>query len=104
MAELIYHAEAKAETREAAEFYESCRPGLGRDFLSAIESAIERILQFPEGGQRIRGAFRRVLLRRFPYGIIYSLQGEAICIVAVMHLARKPGYWTTRLEDAPPER
>ena len=37
-----------------------------------------------------------MLLNRFPFGIIYSIQGEQIIIYAFMHLNRKPGYWRTR--------
>lgn len=103
MAELIYHPEATTEMRETVASYESHRAGLGRDFLSAVESAIESILESPEGEWRITDAFRRALVRRFPCGIIYCLLDEAICIVAVMHLNRKPGDGPTRPEDAPPE-
>ncbi|MDA0841437.1 MAG: type II toxin-antitoxin system RelE/ParE family toxin [Planctomycetota bacterium] len=99
MAELIYHPEALSEAREVAVYYESNRDGLGREFLKAVDAAIERIEQFPEAWRKISGDFRRILLRRFPYGIIYSYLNDVIYVVAVMHLKRKPGYWKDRLED-----
>lgn len=102
MEELIYHPEAKAELREAAVYYESCRGGLGREFLAAVEFAVQRVIQFPEAWRKIHDDFRRILVRRFPYGVIYALQGDHIYIVAVMHLKRKPGYWLRRVEDAEP--
>ena len=40
---------------------------------------------------RIRGHFRRYLLHRFPYGLIYAIHEDAIYVVAVMRLKRKPG-------------
>jgi len=44
----------------------------------------------------LRGGFRRRLLRRFPYGILYKEEESQIVIVAVMHLRRRPGYWRNR--------
>ena len=39
---------------------------------------------------------RRGLLKRFPYGIVYQPKSDAIIIIAVMQLNRKPGYWSKR--------
>lgn len=39
MAVLIFHPEAKTELRDAAEYYENSRAGLGMLFLDAVESA-----------------------------------------------------------------
>jgi len=96
MAELIYHPAAKFEIREAAAFYEECREGLGRAFLEVIEEAIRKVALNPRRWRTIGGRFRRCLLRRFPYGIIYCVEPDAIRIVAVMHLNRRPGYWRKR--------
>ena len=39
---------------------------------------------------------RRALVNRFPYGIIYGLDGEWVVIVAIAHLHREPRYWIGR--------
>jgi len=39
---------------------------------------------------------RRILLRRFPYQIVYRLKPDGIVVVAVAHLKRRPGYWKSR--------
>lgn len=36
---------------------------------------------------------RRVLVRRFPFNVIYRLRGDELQIVAFAHTRRKPGYW-----------
>ena len=37
------------------------------------------------------------LSRRFPYGVIYQIEGGQILIIAVMQLNRKPDYWEKRI-------
>jgi toxin ParE1/3/4 len=33
----------------------------------------------------------------FPYAVLYTIEPTFILIVAVMHCAREPGYWKTRI-------
>ena len=93
---LIYDPEARAELIDAAAYYEGCRPELGKAFLSAVEASIDRLSRAPLRWRKIRGRFRRCLVRQFPYGVIYAVEGEDIFVAAVMHLRRKPGYWRER--------
>jgi plasmid stabilization system protein ParE len=98
MERLIYDPLAKLEIKEASAFYENCREGLGRAFLVEIEKAIQRLSENPMQNRRIGGRFRRRLVNRFPYGIIYSMEADHLFIVAVMHLKREPDYWKQRLQ------
>jgi len=87
---------AETELRDAARFYERSREGLGAAYLEAVETAIEEITRHPDLWRRLRGRFRRHLVRSFPYAVIYSVEAGAIYIAAVMHMRRKPGYWEQR--------
>ena len=40
---------------------------------------------------------RRLLLKVFPYRIIYRVEGEEIVVYAVAHVRRRPGYWRQRV-------
>jgi len=97
---VVFDPEAIREAREAATFYEDCQSGLGRAFLDAIEAAFPEIIRHPSLWRRIKGRFRRYLLPRFPYGLIYAIAEDHIYIAAVMHLKRKPGYWIARVRTA----
>ena len=39
---------------------------------------------------------RRVLIRRFPFGIYYRTGEEAIVVIAIMHGSRHPKRWQKR--------
>jgi toxin ParE1/3/4 len=81
---------------EAAGFYEGRVPGLGRDFLTEIGRCFDRISAMPESGQLIYGRFRRRLVIRFPYSVVYELLPDAILVVAIAHQSQRPGYWRQR--------
>ena len=87
---------AAAELREAAVFYEDCREGLGLEFLTNVEAALDAIARRPDLWRRLKGRFRRCLVHRFPYGVIYAVEDDVVYVAAVMHLKRKPGYWESR--------
>ena len=83
---------------EPAPILRRCKEKLGHAFLNEVESAIQSLLQSPRQWRKISAQFRRCLLKRFPYGIIYSIDDDEIFVAAVMHLKRKPEYWKDRLK------
>jgi hypothetical protein len=93
---VLLDSEANLEIRQAAEFYEDCRKGLGQEFLDAVDLAFDQIQRHPRTWRILKGRFRRYLLQRFPYGLIYAVDRQTIFVAAVMHLKRKPGYWVSR--------
>jgi toxin ParE1/3/4 len=97
MTHIVFLVPAEEEMLEAAEYYESQRRGLGRTFLAEVQRTVDRIVENPRLGQAVRQGIRRRLLRRFPFGILYQVDPEEIVIIAVMHLRRRPGYWSDRV-------
>jgi toxin ParE1/3/4 len=96
-----FHPEARLEFRESAAFYEICRPKLGSAFTNEIESVLRQIIDSPNQWPILEEDIRRCLTRRFPYGILYTIETDYILIIAVMHCSRKPGYWRNRLNERP---
>jgi len=92
-----FHPEAQTEFVSAGRFYENQRLGLGLDFTLSIQRTYERLLEFPAAGARFGRRLRRVLVPKFPYGLLYRVEPDRIYIIAVMHLHRRPGYWRSRL-------
>ena len=91
-----YHPEAAKELTSSIEYYEDKSEGLGEEFLEEVEAAISLILSHPETGTIITKEDRRIILNRFPYGLIYDVSNTIITINAVKHLSRRPEYWKSR--------
>jgi len=91
-----FNPQARAELKEAAAYYGLESEALRERFLSAVEEALEQCLTHPESAQVVRGDVRRQLLRRFPYGLLYTIRGSEVRILAVMHQRRRPFYWWGR--------
>jgi toxin ParE1/3/4 len=92
-----FHPEAQDELFSAAHFYEALTPGLGLDFINTVRQTYERLPEAPTSGPTFGRRLRRLLVPKFPYGLLYRVEAERIYIIAVMHLRRRPGYWRSRL-------
>ncbi len=101
MTGVVFHPLADRELMEAARFYESRAVGLGGDFVREVERALGQIIANPDAGSVLAGTVRRRLVRRFPFAILYQTGSENVSVIALMHLHRRPGYWTRRMRDIP---
>jgi len=63
---------AEEEMTEASLFYEAARSGLGDLFLDDMQRAIDTIRERPHLGIAVAHGFRRALVRRFPFSLIYT--------------------------------
>ena len=93
---VVFRPEARAEVREAREWYEAQSPGLGLEFARAVEAVVATISRTPAFYPAVEGATRRALLRRFPYQIIYEATAEEIVVIACFHHRRDPQVWRMR--------
>jgi hypothetical protein len=91
-----FHPEANFELEQTVDFYEKQQLNLGLEFLAEVYSTIKRIIEFPDAYPAFSKNTHRCLTNRFPFSIIYQIKQNEIFIVAVTHLARKPGYWKER--------
>jgi plasmid stabilization system protein ParE len=94
--EAVFRAAAAADVEEAYRWYEERREGLGAEFLVAVEAALRLITEHTEAAPVVYRDTRRLLLRRFPYGLHYRLVGEQVVVVACFHASRNPRVWRDR--------
>jgi plasmid stabilization system protein ParE len=78
----------EADVAEAAEWYETQRPGLGQRFVSAVQTADKLLLANPQHYSVRFVDVRRLNLSDFPYAIFFFLHDEQIVVLAVLHTRR----------------
>ena len=94
-----WHPDAKEEADLAAAFYKEQQLGLEQHFLDNLEEALHRLQQHPLLYRIVSPNIRKCKIKRFPLGIIFRTRADCIEIIAIMHVRRKPGYWTKRTKD-----
>jgi toxin ParE1/3/4 len=96
MRSVIFHPLAEKELLDAVSYYEEKETGLGLEYLSEVEHAVNFLVRYPEAGSKVRGSIRRLTLPKFPYSLLYRVSEEQIRVLAVAHHKRKPQYWVDR--------
>jgi plasmid stabilization system protein ParE len=94
--EARFRPAAVADLEDAYRWYEARRPGLGIEFVDAVEDALVEVTERPTAFGFVHRHVRRVLLRRFPYGLFFVVDGETIVVVACFHVRRDPTRWSER--------
>ena len=79
-----------ADVEGAFDWYESEEPGLIIELLTELQSTYDRIADGPFGYQEIRPDVRRALLRRFPYGVYFSVMGDLRCGIGSAAYRERP--------------
>ena len=91
------HKLAEKELLDACDYYDELVPGLGKKFILDVEFVFNRIRSNPLEFPIFFNDFRKALLRKFPYSIIFRFDEVRIYILAIAHQKRKPKYYANRL-------
>ncbi len=82
---------------EAIDWYDKELKGLGFRFLLKIDEAFLRISTNPHSFMVIHDPVRRVLLKSFPYKVLYFIKdSKTVVVIAVIHLRRSKRYTKRR--------
>lgn len=95
--QLQFTSEAEADVSSAYSYYEDCLKGLGSDFILCLEESLERMSRNPEMYPIAYKGLRRALIKRYPFGVFYLVESEAVVVIAVMHCSRNPDSWKKRI-------
>lgn len=89
--------QAAEELADAAVF---CRDQFGKaaaqNFLEAFEAKIRLIEAFPGVGTPTSRGRRLYPIGRYPFSILYRVDGNLVRVSAIAHHGRGPGYWRAR--------
>jgi len=93
---LRFHPLASDETEAAREWYFQRNPVVAELFLLELDAAVEAVGATPDAWPRVNRRFRRYIMKRFPFSLVYWTRDDEVEVVAVAHHRRRPGYWSTR--------
>ena len=95
--ELIIRPEAKAELLDIFQWYQEQRDGLGYDFKLCVDEVFSKIQRHPLTHKKVYRDVRRIVTKRFPFGIFYTFENNKITVLAVLHARRDPSKWKRRI-------
>lgn len=93
MKPIAFHPDVEIDIQGSYGWYETELQGLGLQFISELEHGFDAISYAPSTWVTFEHGFRRYILARFPFSIIYKEN----FILAVMHNSRNPEYWKERV-------
>ena len=93
-----FHELAEKELIDSRDYYDNLILGLGKKFILEVEHIVNRIRINPLAFPLYYNNYRKALLRKFPYSIIYKDDGSRVFILAVAHQKRRPKYYAGRIK------
>ena len=87
---LVIKPEAENDLSKTFRWYENKRKGLGYDFLLQIDAGLRFIERDPFSFRERYKGTRRYIIKRFPYTIIYFIEGAKVIVLGVVHGGRDP--------------
>jgi len=93
---LTVRSEAELDIEEHYVTYEGKRAGLGHDFLLCVEEALAKLARNPLIYRKFYKELRRIPVRRFPYRVLYFINGHRVIVTAVFHVRKDPTSWIDR--------
>jgi hypothetical protein len=94
---IVVHPFAKAELRKSLHWNDRRQAGLGLRLHDDVQAALSRIECDSTIGMRyLNTPYRFHRTHTFPYVLYYLELEDHVCIMAIAHEKRRPGYWMRR--------
>lgn len=92
----VLSPEARADYDTAFDYYDAIDQDLSAEFDTRTADAYALISAHPKIGRELQPGVRRVLVRKFPYAVIYREINGKIEVISVLHTSRDPAEWQGR--------
>jgi plasmid stabilization system protein ParE len=91
---------AEGDLLSGYQFYELQAPGIGAYFMDTLLSDIESLRLYAGSHRQVFG-FLRLLSKRFPYAVYYTVAAEEVRVWRVLDCRRNPRWTRTQLRKRP---
>jgi len=95
MTELVISSAAEVDFTESLCWYAERSDRSAINFDAEVDRALQTISSAPLRNPKIDDRHRFLLMRNYPFQIIYRVQDPAVIIIAIAHSSRAP-YWQDR--------
>jgi plasmid stabilization system protein ParE len=95
---LRIHPAALEEAEAATGWYGQRSQRAAEMFLDELDRALEQIAGNPQHYPAYEFGTQRMVLRRFPFVVVFRVMAAGVEIIALAHGRRRPGYWRDRVE------
>lgn len=92
----VFHPGAADDYEEAFAWYFARGPALASGFEREVDRCLRLIAEAPLRWPKFDAERRRMVVRKFPYSIVYEIFDDQIVVLAVAHGRRRPNYWRAR--------
>lgn len=97
---MTYHIrvsdEAEEDIANAWDWYYKIQPSLAEQFLLTVEFSFEKIKSSPYLFAKKHKNIRSASIKKFPFAVLYIVNGNDIEIFSVFHHKRNPKIWKQR--------
>jgi hypothetical protein len=91
--------QAENDLVEGFRFFEAQQPGLGSYFLDNLYGDIESLHLYAEIHRRVWKRYHRLLSKRFPFAVFYTIADDDIFVHAVLDCRRNPAWIRNQLKQ-----
>lgn len=95
-------SDAEHDIEEAFIWYESKKLGLGDAFYNSLNESVLFIVENPYSSREIFKNIRRLVIKKFPFGLYYKINSrrKEIQILGVIHFKRSPDVFQIRNKNS----
>jgi plasmid stabilization system protein ParE len=90
MYRIIIRPQATDMAENAYDWYEEQQVGLGKLFVDELVGCYDRLETWPAAYAIIDRNYRQIILKTFPYVVVYEIIEEVVVIFAVFHTSQNP--------------
>ena len=98
MSKVRFVPSAELELLKEVAYYSKGRSGTGVRFQAAVEAAVWRATHHPLGGAPSFNETRSILVKGFPFNVVYRASAREVLVVAIAPHRKRPEYWASRIE------
>ncbi len=85
------------ELDEAIDYYNDQQTDLGNRFYKEFIRATELIDRSPKTWKKVGKCTHKINIKRFPYLVLYVIDGNEILITCIAHQHRSPDYYIEKI-------